>query len=669
MYRSYLLATAAAVAVSAIPLSSARADTATASQGIETVVVTASPIAGDIDRFATIVAKVDRDDIIRQGGGTLADALSNVPGVASSGFAAGVGRPIIRGMDAVRVRVLEDGTSSSDVSDVGPDHGVPIDPLSVQSIEVVRGAATLRYGSQAIGGVVNALNNRVPTALPDKPFSAEADAAYDSVSDAGQTAVMADAREGDFAFHADGFYRHADDYDTPIGTQANSFQRGDGYTAGASYFPDDDTHFGIAAIHYDSKYGIPSDTTFIDMRQTKVLARGSIGLGGPLFQTLNVDASYATYTHNEDDPLGGGAFDVVSTFKNREYDGRAELVMGPIGPLASTAVGIELQSREYSALGDDSAFLFPTVTHTAAAFVFTELPVGDALHIQGSARIENSDINGTPASNVFTQRSFVPISGAIGVLYDVSDAVKVGVTASSTARSPAITELFARGAHDGPATFETGNPALHMERANSVETTLRLRLDRFRFDASAYYTSFDNYIFGQLTGRTCDDDGVCVAGPGEELKELNYEQAGAHFYGAEAQGSYEVWRTGTGGLTADVLADSVHAKLTGGLNVPRIPPWRVGGGFSWKSDMIDASLRAFYIGEQTDFGSFDTPTASYISLDANLAWRPFVSHPGYEIALVGHNLTDDLQRNAASFNKDVVALPGRDIRVVLRIAT
>ncbi len=659
MLRRILLA---GVASAVVFLPSARA------ADVETVVVTASPVAGDIDRFATIVAKLDRDDIIQQGGGTLADSLSNIPGVSSSGFASGAGRPVIRGMDASRVRVLEDGTSSSDVSDVGPDHGVPIDPLSTQSIEVVRGAATLRYGSQAIGGVVNALNNRVPTELPDKPFTGEADASYDSVSDAGQVALMADGSAGQFAFHADGFYRHADDYATPLGTQANSFMRGDGYTAGASFFPDPGTHFGLAVIHYDAKYGIPSETTFIDMRQTKVIGRAAIDLGGDLFQALNIDASYATYAHNEDDPLGGGAFDVVSTFRNREYDGRAELLLGDIGPFTNTAVGTELQSREYQALGDDSAFLFPTLTQTASLFVFTELPIGSRIHVQGSGRVEDSDITGTPASDVFTARNFVPISGAVGVLFDLTDALKLGFTASSTARAPAITELFARGAHDGPLTFETGDPTLRMERANSLEGTFRVRLDRFHLDASAYYTAFDHYIYGALTGRTCDDDGNCIAGPGNELRELNYTQASAHFYGGEVQGTYDLWQHGTGTLSAEVQGDYVRARLAGGLNVPRIPPWRVGGGLSWASDSFNAGIKAFYVGKQDDFGAFDTPTPDYVSLDATLAWRPFASRPGTEIALIGHNLTDDLQRNAASFNKDIVAMPGRDIRVVLRTA-
>ena len=137
------------------------------------IIVTASPITSAQDETPSIVAKIDRGQILANGGASIADSLADIPGISATSFASGASRPIIRGMDATRVRILEDGTSSSDVSDIGPDHGIPIDPLSAQSIEVVRGAGTLRYGSQAIGGVVNVLNNRVPTGLPDKPISAE----------------------------------------------------------------------------------------------------------------------------------------------------------------------------------------------------------------------------------------------------------------------------------------------------------------------------------------------------------------------------------------------------------------------------------------------------------------------------------------------------------------
>ncbi len=658
MFRSFLFCSAGAVAL----LASAGPGLAQSHSGAsETVVVTASPLGGTPP---SISARVDSDQILRNGGSTLADSLANIPGVSGSGFASGSSRPIIRGMDASRVRVLEDGTSSSDASDIGPDHGVPIDPMSARSIEVVRGAATLRYGSQAIGGVVNAINNRVPLELTDKT-SWEGTTTYDSVSDSGQVALLGDTSVGNFAFHADGFYRHTDNYDTPLGMQPNSFFRGDGFSAGSSYFFGDGNRIGAAVVHYDSKYGVPSDTTYIDMRQTKFLTGSALDIDQGAFQTLNITGSYGNYEHKEKNPDGS----VNSTFKNKEFDGRAEALFDAIGPFSSSALGIEIQNRQFQALGEASDYLLPTITQNYAGFLFTEAPIGSSLHLQAGGRVEVVRIQGTPASDVYTGRDFTPVSGSIGLLYDLTDAVKIGLTGSSTARAPAQTELFSRGAHDGPQTFETGNPNLKAERANSVEATLRLRFHEFSFDGSIYSNQFDDYVYGALTGRICEDDGTCAFGGPGELREMNYTQGSAHFRGLEGKASYDVWHVDSGILKLDMLGDYVRATLAGGTNVPRIPPWRFGGGLSWESPEVDAGFTVMQVGEQNNPGMFDTVTPGYVSVDAQIAWRPFTSNPNIEFALIGRNLADQVARNAAALNKDLVILPGRNFRIALRYAT
>jgi iron complex outermembrane receptor protein len=660
-----LLGVAAAALVPAAAQAEPMAADAPATQ--PDVIVTASPIATASDDTPTVVAKVDRNTILTTGGASVADALANVPGIAATGFAAGASRPIIRGMDATRVRILEDGSSSSDVSDIGPDHGIPIDPLAAQSIEVVRGAATLRYGSQAIGGVVNILNNRVPMQLPTQPLSGEFTGSYGTAADVGQTSLLADAKIGNLALHADGFYRHADDYDTPLGTQENSFFHGHGGSLGGSYFfgPDSDSHVGAAVTQYNATYGIPSDDTHIVMKQTKVLSRNSFDLGGGVLKTLNLDGSYADYEHSEVEPDGT----IATTFRNKEYDGRAELLFGPLGPVQNSALGVEIQRRRFSAVGEDSSYLFPTLTQTEAAYLFTEMPVSDKLRLQASGRVEHVHVTGTPASDAFTKANFTPVSGAVGALLEVTDGVKVGLTASSTGRAPAITELFARGGHDGPGTFETGDPNLGIERANSLEGTLRVRSGAFKFTGSIYSTWFHNYIYGDLTGRTCDDDGNCIDGDSEELRELNYRQQGAHFRGVEGEASYDLLKSAAGTLQAKALADYTRATLDQGGNVPRIPPYRLGGGLNWESSPVDAGFLFLYVGRQNKFGAFDTATSSYVQLNAQVAWRPFKAHPGIELAIVGQNLTNDVQRDASALNKDQVVMPGRNVRFVLRVAT
>ena len=628
------------------------------------IIVTGTPLGVETP---TIVSKVSRDGVLKTGGASIADALAGVPGIAATGFASGASRPIIRGQDAARVRVLEDGGSSSDVSDIGPDHGIPIDPLSAQSIEVVRGAAALRYGSQAIGGVVNILNNRVPTELPTKDLTGEVSGAFDSVSNTGEGTAMIDGRSGNIAAHADGFYRNAGDYDTPLGRQANSFFEGHGENLGATYFFGDDksSRVGAAIEQYDARYGIPSDTTFIDMHQTKVLARSSFALGQGLVRSLNIDGSYADYNHTENEPDGS----VNSTFKNREADGRAELLFGPLGAVQNSALGVEIQHRAFSALGEDSSYLFPTVTDTQAGYLFTDTPIGKALHLQVAGRIEHVRVRGTPASDVETARDFTPISGSVGALYDLGKVVKLGFTASSTGRAPLITELFARGGHDGPDTFETGDPNLRIERSNSLEATLRVRGDRVRFEGSVYSSWFNNYVYGDLTGRTCDDDGVCSFDGDGDLRELNYRQQGAWFRGAEAEAHYALVKTPSTSVELRGLADYTRATLDDDSNVPRIPPYRIGGGVDYTSPVVDAGAMFTRAGRQNEFGAFGTPTPGYNQLSAQVTVRPFPQQRGIELALVGQNLTDAVQRNAAALNKDEVVLPGRNLRFVIRVAT
>ena len=629
------------------------------------VVVTALPFGAETP---TIVAQVNRNAILESGGSSIADSLANVPGISATGFAPGASRPIIRGQDATRVRILENGSSSSDVSDIGPDHGIPIDPLSARSIEVVRGAATLRYGSQAIGGVVNVLNNRVPLTLPTLAAPAiELTGGFNSVSNTGEGTALIDGRAGNIAAHADGFYRNAGNYDTPLGKQQNSYFRGHGETVGASYFfgANKDSRVGAAIEQYDADYGIPSDTSHIVMRQTKVLTRSSFALGSGLVQALNVDASYGDYTHDEVDTDGS----IVTTFRNKEADGHAELVFGPLGPVQNSAVGVEIQHREFQAIGEDSAYLFPTRTDTQAGYLFTDTPIGANFHLQASGRVEHVRVTGTPASDLFTRRDFTPLSGSIGGLYGLGQAVKLGINFASTGRAPAITELFARGGHDGPGTFETGDPNLRIERANSLEGTVRVDTGRFGFEGSIYSSWFKNYIYGQLTGRTCDDDGDCVNDDSEELRELNYRQQGAWFRGAEAEAHFDLMKTDTSRLRVRALADYTRATLDGDSNVPRIPPYRVGGGVNYQSTRLDGGVLFVRSGRQNKFGAFDTPTPGYNQLTAQVAVRPIAAYPGVQLAVVGQNLLNEVQRNAAALNKDLVVLPGRNIRVVLKVAT
>ena len=247
---------------------------------------------------------------------------------------------------------------------------------------------------------------------------------------------------------------------------------------------------------------------------------------------ITVDAGYGDYAHSEKDPDGT----VLSTFNDMEWDTRGEAVFGQIGPFSASALGVQIQRRDFAGLGDAADYLLPTRTTTEAVFLFTEAPLSDRLHLQAGARVEHVKVAGTsPITDLPVSPDFTPISGSVGVLFDATDAVKLGLTFSSAARAPVQTELFAHGPHDGPGTFETGDPNLTIERANSVEGSLRWKNEHVRFEGSLWLSQFSNYIYGQLTGRTCDADGNCVPGDRRRAKGAVLQPAGCTLLGRRGE--------------------------------------------------------------------------------------------------------------------------------------
>ncbi|MDR2215111.1 MAG: TonB-dependent receptor plug domain-containing protein, partial [Nevskiaceae bacterium] len=315
------------------------------SDTLEEVIVTASPI-GSAEFLSTIAGGASREDLLRSGAASLADALDWVPGVTGSAVAAGASRPVIRGFDANRVRTLEDGISSFDVSDVGADHGVPLDPLVAERVEVVRGPATLRYGSQAIGGVVNALTKRVPASRDEQTVGGEATAGYGSVADGWNASGQMNLTAGSTALHGDAFIRRAEDYDTPLGVLTNSWVHNEGGALGGTYFldPDDDAdRIGLGVVRYGSRYGLPGEDAYIDMSQTKLLLRSAFGFQGVARQ-LSVDGGWAEYEHSERDDAG----EVHSTFRDKAWELRTEMLFDSWHALAESALGAQVQQRDFS---------------------------------------------------------------------------------------------------------------------------------------------------------------------------------------------------------------------------------------------------------------------------------------------------------------------------------
>ncbi|HEY0439731.1 MAG TPA: TonB-dependent receptor, partial [Xanthobacteraceae bacterium] len=625
------------------------------------------------DQFATVTV-MPSQEIERTPGAQLGDLLFSKPGVTGSSFAPGASRPIVRGLDAYRVRIQENGLATNDMSEIGEDHGVAMDPLAAKQVEVIRGPATLRYGSQAIGGVVNASNDRIPEAIPAGGFSAVSKGAASSVDNGLEGAVLLDAGKGNWAVHADAFGRRADDYRIPSypylfppspapaenGRQPNSFVRSDGQSIGGSYVFDQGLA-GLAVTRFASLYGIPgaeaaASHTRIDLEQVKLTGKGEFRPESSPIDSIRYWFGLTDYKHDERGIGGADNTDGVrQTFTNRAQEARVETQLMPFDlrfAALTTAVGVQASHQHLTAPGDagDINGLFdPNHTTAVAAFVFNEFKFDHGWRAQLAGRVEQNSVTGStpdlfvdPDLAIKRDLAFTPKSGAVGVLKDLPWDLVASATAQYVERAPRAPELLSRGPHDATGTFDIGNPNLNLEVAKSVEVGLRRATGPFRFEATAFYTRFDGFIFRRLTGVTCGAD-FASCGVETELKQAVYSQKDAVFRGFEYQSQLDIAPLWNGTWGIENRFDVVRATFTDGTNVPRIPPLRAGGGVFWRDANWLARVSLLHAFAHTQIADHETPTPGYNLLKAELSYTRKLPRTPYgaqelTVGVVGDNL-------------------------------
>ena len=677
------------------------------------------------DQFATVTV-VPNEEIRRSGAATLGDLLNSKPGITGSSFAPGASsRPIIRGLDTNRVGIVENGVASGGASDLGEDHFVPIDPLATGQVEVIRGPATLRYGSQSIGGVVSATNNRIPgetrcaVAPPVQLYgtfsttlapctSVETRGAIDSVNNGREGAVLLDAAGNGFAVHADGYARKTDDYaipknpyvlqpDRPFnGRQLNSGTQSDGGSVGGSYIFVGG-FVGGAIAQTNSLYRIPGSDgeasgTRIDAKQTRFTSKGEYRPDTQAIEAVRFWAGATDYKHNEigrADPLDFSTDGVRQTFTNREQEGRVEVQFAPLNvrfAALTTAVGVQLNHQDLNAPGNAPGEqfngLFDKNTNTrVAGYIFNEFAFSPTTKAQIAGRIENVSLRGmTPdfpstylpdgidRPNVSRSLDFTPKSGSVGLLQTLGWDIVASLTGQYVERAPKPAELFSRGAHDATATFDIGNPNLKIETAQSVEAGLRRATGPLRFELTGYYTRFDGFIYRNLSGVKCGETFATCGDPGEELNQAVYSQRNAIFRGGEFQFQYDVMPIWNGMFGIDGQYDIVRATFTDGSNVPRIPPQRLAGGLTYRDSGLLARVNYLHAFAQNKTGGIETATPGYNRLKAEISYTYKLRPSSFGVqeltwGIVGDNLLNDDIRNHVSFTKDEVLLPGRSVRV------
>jgi iron complex outermembrane recepter protein len=642
-------------------------------------------ISPDESFAATTV--VTPQQLLSQPSSTLGDALALRPGISATTFAPGASRPVIRGLTGFRVGIQENGLSSGGVSALSDDHAVPIDPLAAGQVEVVRGPATLRYGSQAIGGMVNAVNNRLPTAIPVNGILVETRGGYGTVDDGRNGAAIVEAGAGNFVVHADSFARSANDYRIPSwpGRQANTGLDSSGYSLGGSYVFKEG-YLGLAYSSFTSTYFIPGIEAAerknnIALEQTKWTSRGEWRVDDRGIEAIRLWLGYSDYKHDERDLVPD--FIVGSTFLQRQYETRVEVQHQPVrtafGVLRG-ASGVQWYDRDLQAAGADGILLNPTNTQSLAGFLFEELQLTKKLRFQAAGRIESDRVTGTASTfppgflpppdepdQSQTKRTFIPMSVSAGFLYDLPMGVVARLTAQHVERAPDATELFYKGPHDSTATFEIGSPGLTIEKANTWEIGLKRAKGDWRFDVSAYRTEFRNFIFKRFTGTKCDDD-FASCGAGTELDQIVYSQQDATFYGAELLGERDIARIWRGVWGIDGQYDFVHATFKDGTFVPKMPPHRLGGGIYYRDASWLARVNLLHAFRQNEFAAFDTPTPGYNLLNAEIGYTTRFDRqaglvPEVTIGIRGENLLNDDVRNSVSYKKDEVLQPGVNVRL------
>lgn len=626
------------------------------------------------DPFAPITTTTQREIVAKQGQ-TITDTLATKPGIIGSTFAPGANRPIVRGLDNNRVRVQEGGIGTHDVSTLSEDHAIPVDPYAAERVEVIRGPETLRYGGQAVGGVVSIENDRVPSFIPRGGFSGAITGGLSSVDDGEDGAFKATAGANGMAVHADGFKRQAEDYRTPRGIQENSYVDSQGGSAGASLVGPDG-FIGVAFARVESNYGIPAEEAHIELEQDKILSRGEWRIQGTTIEAIRFWFGASDYAHNEVAEDG----EIGSRFTNREQEFRAEIDQHPIstalGELSGTWGGQWGHGNLRGQSFEGSSLLEPAETNRIAGFVFQTLGLTDQLKVLGAARIESARIDGTglldfsdPSNLIlFTgEKSYTPVSFSGGLAYDFAPGLTGRLTGQYVERAPEAPELFSQGLHEATGTFEIGNPNLEKEKARTIEVGLKQAGGDLRFDASAYYTQFDGFISKDLTGVQCGDT-IDTCGVEDELDQLRFEQRDARFYGVEIAAQYDIAPIWTGVWGVEGQYDFVNARFNDGENVPRIPPHRLGGGLYYRDANWFARTAVLHAFDQDRIAFVETPTKGYTLISAELSYTALLPASGalapeYTIGIKGENLADDEVRNHASFKKDEVLQPGANVRV------
>lgn len=652
------------------------ADPATDPALIETIVITADPFSRTADRLTQPAEILAGEELDRRRASTLGETLEHELGVSTSDFGRGAGRPVIRGQGGPRVLMLENGITAMDASDVSSDHEVSIDPAHAEQIEILKGPATLVYGSSASAGVVNVVDERLPTKLREG-FRGRLRGGFGSNADErSASGRLAYGFGSGTQLAVDGAWLDADDYDidgnsavdgtgNPGKLLNSAVEKASGSVSAAQFW--DRGSLAASYGRFETEYGLPiEEEAFIDLEQDRIDLEARVREPFAGFEALRLRIGQGDYEHTEFEAPG----EPGTVFRNDQTEGRFELIHKPFAGF-SGVLGVQRRDREFEAIGEE-AFVPSTDTRALGVFLVEQAPTAFG-NVEFGVRMDRDRY--APQTGDGPSRQFDPVSFSLGALWELNAHYHLKLYATRAERSPVTEELYSFGPHLATGSFERGDDAFGVERASNIELSLDRHGGALSWRVNLFVQRIADYIYQQEVdaGLNADGSGVAASdGVADRVDEegafdpigalllVDYVADDARFWGAEAEIGY-AWNAASTEWRARLFGDLARGRVDGGGDLPRITPARFGAGLHAHRGPWSASLDATRVHKQDRIASLETETSGYTMLSADLDWT--LPAPGGSVLLFlrARNLLDEDARRHTSFIKDFAPLPGASV--------
>jgi len=633
------------------------------------IVVTGNPFASLKSEISQSSLTLSARDLEIKRGVNIGETLNFQPGVSVRSNGTATSRPIIRGFSNNRILILENGLRMGDLSNTSDDHSVSSDGGSTEKIELVRGPASLLYGSNAIGGVVNVITQSIPTQVPD---AIHGEITLEGNTGSNQLAQSADihAGSGRFAFHTSLLSRKADEYRDGAGNKvANSDFKNSGIQGGFSYIPYKET-YGISFNTFSSEYGIPfnnseaADGVLIKLKKSEIRGLIENQQAGSFISAYSLKAGYQNYEHEEMSKTSGVT---GTTFGIKTFSADLSLIHAPITEGSKGIAGLWLLAQSYTVTGEE-AFTPNADYFSAAGFLFEQFRV-NPFTLEAGARLELNNIK-FPSSQISGKefpsgdKSLSAVSFSVGAIYNINESAAIFTNMATAFRAPTIEELSSYAIHDATGSFDIGSRDLVKENNTGFDLGLRVTRPNHSVELSAYYNDLTDYIYKASAGYFYNSsNGEFTSNSAGAFPVYKYLQGDARIYGFEAKAEYEL----NTGFTTIVIFDYTRGKLANGENLPQMPPLRFSLEERYATDNFWTGFNLKLANGQNLTAPLETYTAGYALLDLYAGIRIISGGFIQSINLKVENALSQQYRDHLSAIKDFALMPGRNIRLNYKI--